>query len=225
MRRAIFIIVAVIAVSSAVAILATALIQITQAEMPKWALARASGVVSYLLLWLATVLGILVSHPDSHSWNWANLATRLRFHIGFAVFAIVFTLLHIVVLATDEYAKVGWLGAFLPMAAEYRPVPITLGVLAFWGMVLASLTASLANTRAFCRSWLPIHRISLAFFVLAWVHGLFSGSDSLNLLALYLTTGVFVVTLATWRYAAPSIAQRRKTFARRTQTELKRGSK
>lgn len=213
-----------LAVAVTAALLVISVAQITQADMPKWVLARTSGVVSYMLLWSATVFGILVSHPESHSWNWLKLATRLRLHIGFAVFAIVFTLLHIVVLATDEYAKVGWVGAFLPFAAEYRPVPVTLGVLSFWGIVISSISAALANTTIFRKSWLPLHRIALSFFLLAWVHGILSGSDTLNLLALYLSTGVFVVILATWRYAAPSIAQRRIAFAQRAQSQVERGA-
>lgn len=196
-------------------------LQAAQAEMPKWILARSSGVVSYTLLWLATVFGILVSHPDSHRWHWMNVVTRLRVHIGFSSFAVIFTLLHMIVLATDDYADVGWFGAFLPMAATYRPVPVTLGVLAFWGMVLAGLTAAFSNTRVFRRSWLWIHRVSLAFFILAWVHGMLAGSDTVSLLALYLSTGMFVIVLAAWRYATPSLRSLRKGYARTSKPRVR----
>lgn len=184
------------------------------AEMPMWVLSRSSGIAAYLLLWGSIIFGMIVSHPDAHRWTWINLATRLRLHIGLSTFAVVFTLLHLGVLALDSYANVGWAGALVPMLSEYRPVPVTLGVLAFWGMVIAGTTAALANTRLFRRSWLWIHRISISFFVLAWVHGLLAGSDSLDLLVLYLSTGVFVLILATWRYATPSLSMRRKAYAK-----------
>lgn len=192
---------------------ANALLDALQASMPKWILARSSGIISYLLLWVTTVFGILVSHPDSPRWGWMQLATRLRLHVGFSVFAIAFTLLHIVVLATDDYAKVGWAGAFLPFASEYRPVPVTLGVIAFWGMVISALTAALSNTRFFGRSWIWIHRISIAFYIAAWVHGMLSGADTATLLWLYLATGTFTLIFAVWRYATPSIKSRREAYA------------
>jgi DMSO/TMAO reductase YedYZ heme-binding membrane subunit len=192
---------------------ANALLDAMQAPMPKWILARSSGIVSYLLLWVTTIFGILVSHPHSPRWNWMQLVTRLRLHVGFSVFAIAFTLLHIIVLATDDYAKVGWAGAFLPFASEYRPVPVTLGVIAFWGMVISALTAALSNTRFFGRSWIWIHRISIVFYIAAWVHGMLSGADTSSLLWLYLATGMFALIFALWRYATPSIKTRRHEFA------------
>lgn len=218
-------IVAAVAVSAAIAIGASAFLDAAQADMPKWILARSSGIVSYLLLWLTTIFGILVSHPDSHKWHWMNVLTRLRVHIGFSTFAVAFTLLHMIVLATDDYADVGWVGAFLPMAAQYRPVPVSLGVIAFWGMVIAGLTAALSNTRIFRRSWLWVHRISLSFFILAWVHGMLAGSDTLSLLALYLSTGAFLIVLAAWRYAAPSLKNMRKRYARSSKPRIREESR
>lgn len=213
--------VAAIAVAATIALGASAILDAVQADMPKWVLARSSGLVSYLLLWLTSIFGILVSHPDSPRWHWMNVVTRLRVHIGFSTFAVAFTLLHMIVLATDDYADVGWVGAFLPMAAQYRPVPVTLGVIAFWGMVLAGLTAALSNTRIFRRSWLWIHRISLGFFILAWAHGMLAGSDTLSLLALYLSTGAFLIVLAAWRYAAPSLRNMRKGYARGSKPRIR----
>ena len=54
-------------------------------------------------------------------------AVRIRTHVSLSVFTLVFTVLHIVVLATDKYAGVGWWGAFVPMGSTYRPLPVTLG--------------------------------------------------------------------------------------------------
>lgn len=220
-KTIILLIVAAVAVATAIALGAIAFLDATQADMPKWILARSSGIVSYLLLWLTSIFGILVSHPDSPRWHWMTVVTRLRVHIGFSTFAVAFTLLHMIVLATDDYADVGWLGAFLPMAAQYRPVPVTLGVIAFWGMVLAGLTAALSNTRIFRRSWLWIHRISLSFYILAWVHGMLAGSDTPSLLALYLSTGAFVIVLAAWRYATPSMRNMRKGYARGSKPRIR----
>ena len=52
------------------------------------------------------------------------------------------TVLHIVVLATDKYAGVGWWGSFVPMGATYRPLPVTLGVIGLYAGLAAGITAA-----------------------------------------------------------------------------------
>lgn len=193
-----------------------------QSEMPKWVFARTTGIVAFILLWLAIVLGILVSHPEGHRWSFVRLETRLRMHVGLSIFAILFTAFHLVVLAIDEYAEVGWFGALLPFASTYRPLAVSLGVIAFWMMVLVSLSAALSNTKLFASSWRWMHRLSLLIYVLAWIHGVLAGSDTIALLALYFSTAVFIAILAAWRYLSPSIRSRRKSFARGSKPSVER---
>ena len=98
-------------------------------------------------------------------------------HVSLAVFTLAFTALHVVVLATDSYAGVGWRGALVPMAATYRPVPVTLGVIGVYAGLLAGLTAALAG-RVTARIWWPIHKVAALSLVLVWVHGVLAGSDT-----------------------------------------------
>ena len=73
-------------------------------------------------------------------------------HVSLAVFTLAFVVLHVLVLATDSYAGVGLRGAVLPMAATYRPVPVTMGVLGAYAGVLAG---------RHCRARRPGHRAGL----------------------------------------------------------------
>lgn len=222
-RQGLTILVGVLASIATVILIVVAVISWQNAlhnEAPMWVMSRSLGIAAYVTLWLSSVFGLLVSHPDAHKWTLVNLATRLRLHIGLATSALLFTILHLVVLAVDSYAKVGWLGALLPMQSAYRPVPVTLGVIAFWGMVIISASAALSNTRLFQRSWLWLHRISLSFYALAWLHGLLAGTDSLDLLALYVSSGVFTIVLATWRYVTPSLRSRRLAYAKGSTPKL-----
>jgi hypothetical protein len=107
--------------------------------------------------------------------------------------------LHIVVLATDKYAGVGWWGAFVPMGATYRPLPVTLGVIAFYAGIAAGLTAALAG-RVSRRLWWPIHKIAIVSLVLVWFHGMLAGIDTPLLLVLYIITGGAIIALALSRY-------------------------
>ena len=96
-------------------------------RMAPWILGRAAGITSYLLLVALTLFGLVLSHPSRARWRRPSAATRIRAHVSLSVFTLVFTVLHIVVLATDKYAGVGWWGTFVPMGSTYRPLPVTLG--------------------------------------------------------------------------------------------------
>ena len=194
--------------------------QASQADTFVWILGRSSGITALIMLWAASVLGLLVSHPNSHSWTWMQFVTRLRLHIGFSVFAILITIVHLVSLALDQFVDVGWAGALIPMASNWERIPVTFGVLSFYGMLLVAVTASLANSAIFRRSWLWLHRISLLFFVMAFGHGMLTGSDTDALFFGYVIAGVFVFILAIWRYRKPSIRRKRKEYVRDTKPRI-----
>lgn len=172
-----------------------------------WILGRASGIAAYLLLVALVATGLLVAHPWRTRWRRPGPAARLRLHLGLAVFTFAFLALHVAVLATDRYAKVGWWGAVLPMASQYRPAAVTLGVVGTWCGLLAGLSAALAG-RIAGRLWWPLHRTAAGCFALVWLHGVSAGSDTAALRALYLITGAGLAVLAVTRYAATGRADR-----------------
>jgi hypothetical protein len=172
-----------------------------------WILGRAAGVTTYLLLVALVAMGLVLSHPWRTRVAWPSAATRIRIHVSLAVFTLAFLVLHVVVLATDSYAGVGWRGALVPMGASYRPVSVTLGLVAAYAGLLAGLTAALAG-RIAIRIWWPIHKVSALTLAAVWVHGLWAGSDTKLLLPIYLGTGGAVVLLALSRYAARTPADR-----------------
>ncbi len=176
------------------------------ADMGMWVLARASGFVSYILLTAVTVMGLLLARPPRAAVRLLGVAQRLRLHIVLALFALIFTVLHVVVLALDPWAQVGWAGALLPFGAEYRPLPVTLGLLALWSGVISGATAGLAG-RGLGRVWLPLHRLAAAGWVLAWLHGILAGSDTGSWLWMYAVTGVLVLVLVVRRIIAPSVEE------------------
>ncbi|MEZ0448851.1 hypothetical protein [Cellulomonas sp. ICMP 17802] len=166
-----------------------------------WVLGRASGVTSYVLLVALVCTGLVLAHPWARHLGVPSPAVRLRLHAGLATFTLVFTVLHVVVLATDPWAQVGWRGAVLPMASTYRPVAVTLGVIALWAGLLTGLTARLAG-RLTLRAWWPIHKASATVLALIWTHSVLAGSDLAALRGFYLASGCAVLGLALTRYAS-----------------------
>jgi hypothetical protein len=183
------------------AVLGRAVVGVLGDPKAPWMLGRAAGLTAYALLVVLVCTGLLLAHPAAARFRRPHPAVRLRLHAGLAAFTFAFLVLHVVVLATDRYARVGWSGSIVPFASGYRPLPVTLGVLAAYSGLLAGATAALAG-RLGKRLWWPIHRVSGLCFVLVWFHGVLTGSDTTALRALYAGSGVLVVTLALARHLA-----------------------
>jgi hypothetical protein len=183
-----------------------------------WLLGRAAGVSSYLLIVALVMLGLLLAHPAGTRLRRIPRATLLRIHVSLASFTLAFTVLHIVALASDRYAGVGWRGALVPGLAAYRPLPISLGVIGLYAGLLAGITAAAAG-RLIGRVWWPIHKVAIISLVLVWAHGLLSGSDTTALLALYIVTGSAVVLLAVSRYTVATNSDDVDEFLSRTDPE------
>ena len=170
-----------------------------------WLVARATGACAVVLLTTATVAGIVLSHPSRARLRWPAPATRVRLHVSTAVFALVFTVLHVLVVAVDPHFNIGWAGALLPFAAAGRPVTATLGVISLWSGAAAGLTAALSG-RVTISWWRGLHRLSAFAWAAAWVHAVLAGSDTGLWVVAYVAMGLAVLGAAWWRYAAkPSI--------------------
>ena len=167
--------------------------------MPKWLLARAGGITAYLLLTLATIVGLWLSNRARARHN--PHPSNIRLHLALVVFTLAFTALHVIVLAVDEYAKVGIRGALLPMASEYKPVGVTLGLIAVWSALISTFTATFAG-RFTGRIWLILHRVAALSWVSAWVHSVAVGVDTPLLVGMYVLTGLAVLFMGAWRYTA-----------------------
>jgi cytochrome b561 len=167
-------------------------------RMAPWILGRASGACAYLMLFGLVLFGLSLSHP-LRAQRGRFATTRMRAHVVLALLTFGFIVLHVVALATDAYAGVGWWGAAMPWGAQYRPLPVTLGVLGVWLGLLAGGSAALAG-RLPRRIWWPVHKVAALTFVLVWLHGVFAGSDTKVLLGMYVGTGLLVLGAVVDRY-------------------------
>ncbi len=125
--------------------LVAAWLLVQRAEPTLWLIARSSGITSYALLTLVTVSGLLLSSRllSGRLLPWRTQI--LRTHIVLTGLTLALVVTHIVALATDPWAKVGWIGSFVPFTADYRPVAVTLGVAALWLGMAIGLSAALAG--------------------------------------------------------------------------------
>ena len=180
-----------------------------QAQMRIWLAARATGLTAYLALTVLVALGLVLSHPVNQS-TWKLSKRLFPWHENLFVFVVAFLAAHVVAIILDPYAGVGITGSFIPGLSSYRSVPVALGSLALYALLVSGLTAR--YTKALPPGWwLKLHRLSLVAFLLTWAHGMLAGTDSDALRVVYAVTGLGVVGAAAYRYWVSR--QRRPTFA------------
>ena len=169
-----------------------------QGELRVWLAARAAGFLTMGLLTLQVVLGLVLSHPTNKT-TWKLSRLLFPWHANIWIFVLSFLVLHVATIVADPYAGVGIGGALLPGLSSYRTVPVALGVIALYALLVTGLTAR--YTKLLPRGvWLTLHRFSLIVLALAWAHGVLSGTDSVPMAAAYGASFVLVVLATAYRY-------------------------
>jgi DMSO/TMAO reductase YedYZ heme-binding membrane subunit len=160
-------------------------------EMRPWIAARALGVTAYLLLALEVASGLVLSHPRNTA-EWRKTRQVFPWHEMLTVFTFAFIGLHVVLLAVDPFAKVGWLGALVPGFSGYRAPAIALGTVAMYALLFTAVTAKWTRLLP-AGWWLKAHRFAAVAFLLTWAHSVLAGTDGGALMPLYLVTGLLIV--------------------------------
>lgn len=172
------------------------------ATAPKalWYLTRGTGIVSFLLLTVAVVLGI------AHSVRWSPARTP-RFvvqdlHRNVSLLVVVFIAIHVATAVIDGFAPIRWIDAVVPFTSAYRALWLGLGAVAL-DILLAVAFTSLIRSRLKLRVWKGIHASAYACWVVAIFHGLGMGSDTHQTWMLALAAGslIAVVGATLWRVA------------------------
>ncbi len=141
-----------------------------------WYVARASGIVGWLLLSASVLWGILLPAKLSDR---QRPAWILDLHRWLAGLTIGFVGLHLATLVADSYIHFGLADLTVPFASDWKPIPVALGVIATWLLVIVQIT-SLAMKRLPRRVWHRIHLASYATFFLTSLHGTLAGTDAGN---------------------------------------------
>jgi hypothetical protein len=169
-------------------------------RMLPWIAGRGLGIASYAALVILTATGLWLRHPARARLTRPSPTTLLWVHATSAAATLVLVAGHVVALALDSYAGVGWTGSFVPGQSGYRPFAVGLGTVGLYVGLLTGGAVMLAG-RIVGRHWLRVHRLASVAFVLVWCHGVLAGSDTPRLRLVYLATGLAVTALAVSRRA------------------------
>ena len=166
-----------------------------------WYMARAGGVLSYILLWLATCWGIMMSSKFIK--GVVDVPVAYALHEYLPILGVVFAALHAVVLLGDSYIAFKPWQLLVPFASPYKPFWTGLGVLAFY-LSVALIASFYVRKRIGQKTWRALHYTSYLAFLIALLHGVMAGSDSgaTAMRALYLVTGGLSLFLLLYRLLA-----------------------
>ncbi len=185
--------------ASAVA-LAAAVVPTLHSRYLPWITGRGLGIAAYLCLVGLVALGLLLHHPWRRRLG-LHPESLLRAHAVLGTATVALVVAHVVALASDPYAGVGWLGAVVPGVSRYRAGAVALGVVAFALLLAVAGTARLAG-RLGARHWRWVHHLSGAVLLLVWVHGVLAGTDTAALRGCYVGSAGLLVALAVTRVLA-----------------------
>lgn len=179
-----------------------------------WYLARAGGVVAYILLWLATCWGIMMSSKVIK--GVVSVPVAFALHEFLPILGVVFAALHALVLLGDAYIGFTPWQLLIPFTSSYKPFWTGLGVLAFY-LFVALIASFYMRKRIGQKTWRSLHYTSYLGFLIALLHGLMAGSDSDTIVMqiIYLVTGGVAIFLVLFRMLAYSPRIQRASTANR----------
>ena len=175
--------------------------------MMNWILIRAAGIAAYGMLWLAVAWGLAAT--TSAVSNRVSKQASTLFHQFAASAGLLLLAIHMGLLVIDKFMPYSLLDTLVPMRSTFRPVAITFGVVAMYGVVIVMVTSWLRKPIG-TLWWRKMHLLAVPAFTLAFAHGVFSGTDTNRnwMIVLYAVTGTLVLFLIfvralTYGYRAP----------------------
>lgn len=183
-------------------------------DITTWEWTRASGLTSFVLLFLSVFVGLLHSAPIfPKSWR----GPLFFFHQFTGWIAFLIMVFHGVILLFDTYVNYQWYEVFLPFLSDEYRVLTGSGTLALYGVFLILLSSDMMKKVG--RSlWKKIYLFALPAYLLALIHGLLIGSDSTAapILFMYVSTSLLVL-------AAFFVKKVRIVFTQKGRHSVKRG--
>lgn len=168
-------------------------------DQPKayWYLARASGFVAFIVIWLSLALGLIITNKMARLWNGGPTAVEL--HQFTTWLAVGLTVFHALILIGDQYIKSTPLQVMTPFGyVNYKPEWVGVGQIGFYLTVVVAASFYFRKRLGY-RTWRLLHYMSFVVYLMVTVHAVFAGTDSNTLLLVYLALGMGVYLLTMHR--------------------------
>jgi len=167
-----------------------------------WYLSRGSAFVALALLWMSMILGLLIT--DKMARNWPGAPTAFAVHEFVSLLGLAFAMFHALILLGDRYINYRLAQILMPFGSmNYHPIWVGVGQIGFYAWAIISATFYVRQ-RIGSKAWKFIHYASFFNFVIAMLHGIASGTDTITpwAQALYWVLGGTVLFLTVYRVVA-----------------------
>lgn len=164
----------------------------------QWWAARATGFAAYGALAASMLCGLMVSSRGLD--GAVGRKTVTDYHQQWTLAALILTVLHTVIILTDEYVDISVVGGLVPGQSAHLTGAVALGTFALWGMAIIIVSSWLRSFISY-ELWRMIHASATAVLLLALVHGFVAGTDSKHDYArvLYVASGALVFGATVFR--------------------------
>ena len=196
-----------------------------------WYFARVTGIVSFFLLTLVVVHGLVMSSRAFVRAYPAAVALEVHQFLSWAAIATV--VLHFGSFLFDRYLPMTITETLIPFLFQSAVlsrlgfdlgVTVALGIIAFYLMLVLTLTSTYRSKMPL-KLWRAIHYTSFAAYPLFLAHGILSGSDSREwwAIALYGISGSVVLILIITRLVFRNRAVRLERSVAKEKQEIQQG--
>jgi methionine sulfoxide reductase heme-binding subunit len=166
-----------------------------------WYVARAGGMLAYLLLTSSVVVGLLLSGRAKLP-RWPRFALE-DVHRFVGILAGAFIVLHGGALLLDTVVPIGLFQEVVPFTSGYRPFAVGLGVTAMLLISAVGITNALRG-RIPHATWRKVHYLTLPAWLLASLHGVLAGTDAGDPWFAGIAAGsIAAVAIAAWARFSP----------------------
>jgi len=170
-----------------------------------WYVSRATGLVAWALAAFSVLWGMALATRALGAKPKAPWLLDLHRFVG--GLTVLFVAAHLGALVADSYVEFGVADLLVPMASDWKPGPVTWGIVALYGLLAVELS-SLLMRRLPKRLWHGIHLTSYLVFLGATVHLVTAGTDASNPVVILAVVGSLALTafFAVYRWVGPGRA-------------------
>ena len=140
-----------------------------------WYLSRASGFISFTILWISMALGLGITNKMARLWPGAPSAFAV--HQYTSMLGLAFAAYHGLVLMGDHFTDFSLPRLLTPFSIAYESVWVGLGQVSFYVWLFVVLSFYVRQ-KIGQKTWRVIHYANFAIYIMGFLHGIRSGTDS-----------------------------------------------
>jgi len=171
-----------------------------------WYIARASGIIAFILLTIVVLMGIVQTSKILLKYKFMTFMTALETHRAFAWMGGIAVIIHFSSLFFDKIFQLKLIEAVIPfqLSRNFKSalgfdfkIPVSLGIIAIYFIILLVSTSELRKKVVPVKLWRLIHYISFTTYMLFLTHGILSGTDTKEwwMITIYAVSFTLVISM------------------------------